>query len=401
MISHRQAFLRYNAQTSLEPLMLEVVKGEGHYLIDVEGRRYFDAISGISVSSVGHCHPKIVKAVKDQSETLMHSMVYGEHVLAPQVKLAQKLDEWVGRQIAGTEPLSTYLVNSGTEAAEAAIKLSRRATGRSGILAFQNSYHGSTTGALALMGNAWFRDPFEPLLPGVRHAPYNDINAVHWIDEQIGAVFLEIVQSESGYIPGNIDFIESVARRCKETGTLLVIDEIQSGIGRTGLPFAFMHYNIIPDMVLSAKGLGGGMPIGALMCRKSLMDLFSHDPYLGHITTFGGHPVCAASALACIEVIQEGQFMDQVNPLSNHFCDLIEQNGLERPKGKGWMLSLATGSYGNSWKMMHRMMTEGVLTDWFLHEPGRVRMAPPLTITKEEVEWLAQIFGKCLLELNN
>ena len=307
MVSNRQLFLAHQAQTSEFPLMLEIERAEGNYLYDVHGKKYLDLISGISVSSLGHGNKKVIDAITRQAEQYMHLMVYGEFIQSPQVKLAAKLASLLPWSLN-----SVYLVNSGTEATEGALKLAKRHTGKTKIIACRNAYHGSTHGSLSLNSNSFFTQAFRPLLPDVSFIEFNEIASLDAIDANCACVVTEVIQGEAGYIPATQEFLDTLRARCTQSGSLLIFDEIQSGMGRSGKLFAFEHYHVVPDILLLGKALGAGMPMGAFVASSNIMKSLAHAPYLGHITTFGGHPVCAAAALAGIESLIESGHIEEI-----------------------------------------------------------------------------------------
>jgi acetylornithine/succinyldiaminopimelate/putrescine aminotransferase len=393
-LSQRQLFLQHVGQTSEAPLMLEIDIAEGIYLQDIYGKKYIDFISGISVSSVGHRHPKVLEAIQDQLNHYMHLMVYGEYVQSPQVKLASRLAEVLPGNID-----SVYFVNSGTEAIEGAIKLSRRATGRKKIFSFINAYHGSTNGALSLMSDTYFTDAFQPLLPDIFHLQSEDFRGLELIDESTAAVFVEIVRGEAGAIPVSEEFLKALRLRCTEVGALYIADEIQTGFGRTGKLFACNHYDIIPDIIVLAKGMGGGMPIGAFAAPKSIMSTLAHNPVLGHITTFGGHPVSCAAALASLEVILNSDYEKKVPYFENIIREKLRHPLIKNISGKGLLLSCNLGDSETNFKFIGNCIKNGLITDWFLFSPNRFRIAPPLTITEEELNNSIDLILKSLEEL--
>lgn len=308
MLSERQIFLKHIAQTSENPLLLEIERAEGMWLFGKNGEKWMDLIAGISVSNLGHCHPEVVKAVQLQAQTFMHTLVYGELVLSPQVELAKLLTSILPNSLQ-----QIYFTNSGTEAVEGAMKLAKRYTGRHEIVSFHNAYHGSTQGALSLIGDEYWRNQFRPLLPGIKRLKYNHLEDLSIITEQTAAVFIDPVQAESGVTVPSPNYMKSLRDRCNETGTLLVLDEIQTGCGRTGSMFAFEDLDLVPDILLLAKGFGGGMPLGAFISSSKIMSSLSHDPVLGHITTFGGHPVSCAAALANLQVLLRENYIQEVS----------------------------------------------------------------------------------------
>lgn len=381
------------AQTSPAPLSLEVVKAEGIWLFGSKGEKWLDLISGISVSNVGHRHPRVIAAIQDQLDRYLHLMVYGEYIQTPQVELAQKL--------AGIVPAmdSVYFVNSGTEAIEASIKLSRRATGRSKIFSFRDAYHGSTMGALSLMSSEYFTEPFKPLLPNTHHLEPDNISELDKIDADTAAVFVEIIRGEAGAIPVSPEFLKALREKCDTTGCLLIADEIQSGFGRTGPFFAFMDMGIVPDVVVMAKGMGGGMPIGAFMCRRELMQMLSDSPVLGHITTFGGHPVSCAAASATIDIIQAINTAEKVPATEQIFRESLVHPAILRITGKGLLMAAEFESETFAQKVIQRCIENGLVTDWFLFAPHKLRICPPLTITAEEAKYACRIILNSINEV--
>lgn len=380
MLTNRQLFLNHVAQTSETPLALEIVHAEDIYLTDTNGKKYMDLISGISVSNVGHRHVKVVNAIKAQLDKYMHLMVYGEYIQSPQVLLAQKLSEYLPENLN-----AVYFVNSGTEAIEGAMKLAKRATGRTEIISFKNAYHGSTQGSLSIMGSEEFKNAFRPLIPDTRLLEYNNNNDLKFITTQTAAVFVETIQGEAGAIIPENDFLNALRKRCDETDTLLVMDEIQCGFGRTGKLFAFEHYNCVPDILCVAKGMGGGMPIGAFISSKEIMNTLTNNPILGHITTFGGHPVCCAAAMASLNVIIEEDLMGGVEEKEKMFRKLLIHPKIKSIKGKGLLLAIEFSSYEENKSIVDRCIDKGLITDWFLFAPHFMRIAPPLTISEDQI----------------
>ena len=381
MLTDRQLFLNNLAQTSDSPLALEITHAEGVFIYDSSGRKYFDLISGISVSNTGHRHPAIVKAIKDQTDKYLHLMVYGEYIQSPQVKLAAALAGLLPEKLN-----NCYFVNSGSEAVEGALKLAKRYTGRQKIVAFENAYHGSTHGSLSVIGNDSYQKPFEPLLPGISHLKFNSIDNLSVITEETACVIIEPVQGEAGIIEGSNEFITALRNRCTETGTMLIFDEIQTGMGRTGTMFAFERYGIVPDILLLAKGLGGGMPVGAFISSREIMQTLTFNPVLGHITTFGGHPVSCAAALANIEVIINEKLIQGVKNKSNLFIELLSKNkSIKQIRSAGLMIALQLDNFTHVKKVIDHCIEHGVIIDWFLFNDSSIRIAPPLTISDEEI----------------
>jgi acetylornithine/succinyldiaminopimelate/putrescine aminotransferase len=391
MLTQRQLFFNHLAQTSETPLALEIEKAEGIYLIDVSGKRYMDLISGISVSNVGHRHPKVLAAIHHQLEKYMHLMVYGEFIQSPQVQLAKLLSDNLPENLS-----SVYFVNSGSEAIEGAMKLAKRFTGRTEIISFKNAYHGSTHGSLSIMGNEEFKNAFRPLLPDIRQIEYNKINDLKQITTHTACVIIETIQGEAGAIIPQNDFLKLLKKRCNEVGALLVADEIQCGFGRTGKLFAFEHYNFIPDILCLAKGMGGGMPIGAFISSKEIMHSLTNNPHLGHITTFGGHPVSCAASAATLTVLLEEKLIELVETKEKLFRSLLKHSRIKSINGKGLLLAVEFESYELNKKIIDKCIEKGVITDWFLFNSHSMRIAPPLTITEEEITAACEIILECI-----
>jgi acetylornithine/N-succinyldiaminopimelate aminotransferase len=393
MLTQRQLFLQHNAQTTLEPLLLEFVTASGMYLYDVDGKKYMDLIAGIGVSNVGHCHPEVVKAVQKQAAQYMHIMVYGEFVQSPQVDFAKALADVLPATLN-----CTYFVNSGTEAVEGAMKLAKRYTHRTEFIACNHSYHGSTQGALSLMGNEEFKQAYRPLLPQVQFINFNNVNDLEKITTKTAAVFLETVQGEAGIRVADPAYFKALRARCTETGTLLVLDEIQCGFGRTGKMFGFEHYDIVPDILLLAKGIGGGMPIGAFISSTEIMMSLATNPILGHITTFGGHPVSCAAGLATLQTIIKEDIVNGVTEKGELFKSLLVHPQIHSVRGKGLMLAIEFDSFDTNKKIIDGCIADGLITDWFLHCSNSMRIAPPLIITNEEIEQACAIILKNINE---
>jgi acetylornithine/succinyldiaminopimelate/putrescine aminotransferase len=393
----RQIFLENVAQTSEFPLALEFVKAEGVYLIDKENKRYIDLISGIAVSNVGHRHPKVVQAIKDQADLFLHQMVFGEFVQSPQVKLAHALCDTLKNHKTNSGYFidNVYFVNSGTEAVEGAMKLAKRYTGRREIIAFKKAYHGSTQGALSL-GDEDFKRNFRPTLPEIRKIERENFEDLELITDKSAAVFFEPIGGESGVKVASEAYLKALAERCKETGTLLVFDEIQSGFGRTGSFWAFEKYGICPDILLSAKGMGGGMPIGAFMASKEIMGVLTDNPILGHITTFGGHPVSCAASLATIKIIQEEIDHSETLRKGELFKNLLVHPKIKDVRGIGLMLAAELSDFEFLKKTIDKTIAAGVITDWFLYCDDSMRIAPPLTITDEQIHMACEVIINAL-----
>lgn len=391
MISQRQLFLHHLAQTSDSPMLLEIEKAEGIYLYDIYGKRYLDLISGISVSNVGHRHPKVLEAIRQQMDKYLYLMVYGEYIQSPQVLLAKKLSQLMPEGLD-----NVYFMNSGSESIEGAMKLAKRYTGRKEIICFSNAYHGSTQGALSLIGSEEMKSPFTPLLPGIKSLPFNNVEALANINSNTACVVAEMVQGEAGIIPGTQQFISALRKRCTETGALLVADEIQSGFGRSGSLWAFEQYGIVPDIVCIAKAMGGGMPLGAFVASKQVMSSLTHHPVLGHISTFGGHPVSCAAALAAIEVLEEENLVFKAGQKAALFSQLLKHPKIKELRAAGLMMALELGSEELNKKVILSCIEKGLITDWFLFCQSAMRIAPPLTIGEEEIKEACNIILSAL-----
>lgn len=382
MRSQRHFFLNHIAQTTPNPIMLEIESAQGVYLYGKNGDKYIDFISGISVSNVGHCHPKVVEAIQQQSSKFMHLMVYGEYIYTPQNKLAEAL-----LSVLPDSLNSFYFTNSGTEATEGALKLAKRATGRYEIASFKNAYHGSTAGALSIMGSDTYKQAFRPLIPDHLMLHFNNIEDIKKITNKTAAVVVEVVQAEAGIIKAEVQFLQKLYTQCKKVGALLIIDEIQTGFGRTGNMFAFENYNIVPDILLIGKGFGGGMPIAAFIANQNLMKALSFNPILGHISTFAANPVCCAAAFASLQVIQE----EKLHLLSEEKGKLIQlklEKIINKPiRRAGMMLSIQHDSMEDNFSYCNSGIQNGVIIDWFLFNEKATRIGPPLNITEDEIDW--------------
>lgn len=390
----RELFLRHVAQTSPAPLGLEIERAEGCWLFDKNGKKYLDLIAGIGPSVLGHRHPHVQKAVEEQLNAYWHTLVYGEFVLSPQVKLAQLLTE----NLPGLD--SVYFTNSGAEACEGAMKLAKRYTGRPNFVACRNAYHGSTQGAASLMSPTDFTLAFQPLLPGIQHIDFNADEGLEKIDRHTAAVIIETVQGEAGIIPPRSEWLQALRQRCDEVGALLILDEIQCGMGRTGRLFAFEKFpplcppqggRFAPDIILLAKGLGGGMPLGAFVARHEVMHTLTHDPVLGHITTFGGHPVCAAAGLATLEVLLEGDLLAQIPEKEALFKKMLVHPAIREVRSAGIWLAVDLGDAAKVQAVIRHCIAKGVITDWFLFNDRSLRIAPPLIISEEEIKWACAV----------
>ena len=393
MLTQRQLFLEHLAQTSDFPLMVEIEKAKGIYMFDKKGRRYIDLISGIGVSNLGHLHPAVVKTVKKQLKKYMHLMVYGEFVETPQVKLAKLISDLMPQKLN-----STFLVNSGSEAVEGALKLAKRYTGRPEIISAHNAYHGSSHGALSVSGSEDFKSAFRPLLPGIKHIKYNNIDELELIDHKTAAVIVETVQGEAGVRTPDKHYLKAIRAKCDQTGTLLILDEIQAGAGRTGKLWAFEHFGVVPDIVVLAKGLGGGMPIGAFVSNREVMKVLRNDPILGHISTFGGHPISAAAAYASLKTIHEKKLFKKAGKKGKLFKELLKHPNIKEVRGKGLMLAAQFNSFEELKPTIDKLLSKGILTDWFLFCDNAMRIAPPLIITKKQIKEACQIILDTLNE---
>lgn len=379
-MNQRQLFLQHIAQTSPEPIGLEIIKASGIYQYDVHGKEYLDLISGFSVANIGHSNPKVVEAVQKQAAEYMHLIVYGEFIETPQVAYAKLLTDNLPASLN-----SVYFTNSGAEATEGAMKLAKRATGRSKMIAFHKSYHGSTQGALSLMGGEYYKNAFRPLLPDVHHFDYNSKEVIEAIDEQTACVILETVQAESGVTKPFPQLLRAISLKCRKTGTLLILDEIQAGFGRTGSLWAFQQYDVVPDILLVGKALGGGMPLGAFIADSNLMRTLTYDPMLGHITTFGGHPVSCAAGKAAFEVLLENDFVISVKQKEEILKEHLQHKKIIQLNVAGLWASLEFDSFETNKKIVHKCIEKGLITDWFLFAPNKMRIAPPLIISEEEL----------------
>ncbi len=382
MYSNRQLFLQHLGQTSEFPLMLEIEQAEGVHLFTPEGKKIIDLISGIGVSSLGHKHPEIIKAVKEQVDKHMHVMVYGEVVQSPQVQLAKALTDTLPTSLD-----NVFFVNSGSEAVEGALKLAKRYTGKPNFVACIDAYHGSSHGALSLSSSEEFKQKFRPLLPGVSHIRFDNESDLEMINEETAGVVIETVQGEAGVRVASDDYFIKVKQRCEEVGALLILDEIQCGYGRTGTLWAFEQYDVVPDIVLTAKAMGGGMPLAAFIASKEIMHSLTKNPILGHISTFGGHPVSAAAALAALNILNTTDLIQSVSSKSDLiFNHLIRHNKVKEIRRKGLMLAVEFESFEFLQEVIKKLLEKGVMSDWFLFCDNSMRIAPPLIITEKEIE---------------
>jgi acetylornithine/succinyldiaminopimelate/putrescine aminotransferase len=373
-------FLKYQAQTTPHPLALEISYAKGCYIYDTSGKKYLDFVAGVSACTLGHQHSKVTNAIKTQLDKYTHVMVYGEYVQEPSVQLAKLLASYLPKSLE-----KTYLVNSGTEAIEGAMKLAKRATGRSEIIAAKNAYHGNTQGAMSLMGFEERKQAFRPLLPNVNFIEFNNTDDLLNITSKTAAVVLETIQGGAGFIEPKNDYLANVKQRCQEVGALLILDEIQPGFGRTGKLFGFEHYNCTPDILVMGKGMGGGMPIGAFSTSHKLMTLLQDNPKLGHITTFGGHPVIAAAALATLKEITETNLMQEVLEKEALIRKHLTHPLIKEIRGKGLMLAALVDNADLCSNIILKSQEEGLILFWLLFEPKAIRITPPLTISNKEI----------------
>ncbi len=391
MPSLRQQFLQHVAQTSDIPMLLEIERAAGSFLYERSGKRYLDLIAGISVSVLGHGHPAVVEAVKEQAERYMHTLVYGEFVLSPQVELATLLASLLPDSLN-----AVYFTNSGSEATEGAMKLAKRFTGRAEIVACREAYHGSTQGAASLMWPTTFTQAYHPLLPGIRHIGFNCEEDLERITSATACVIVETVQAEAGVRLPQDDYLKKLRKRCTAVGALLIFDEIQAGYGRTGSLWAFEQYGIVPDVLLLAKGMGGGMPIGAFVAAREVMQVLGHEPPLGHITTFGGHPVCCAAALATLRFIAENRLWEKAKENELLFRRLLVHPAIKEVRSAGLLMAVEVGEFPVLRSIILDCVANGVITDWFLFNDRSLRIAPPLTISEEEIEMACEVINTAI-----
>jgi acetylornithine/N-succinyldiaminopimelate aminotransferase len=395
-MNNRELFLKHVAQTSVSPLALEIVKAEGMYLYDAAGKKYLDLIGGISVCNIGHRHPKVVEAIKKQADEYLHVLVYGEFIQSPQVQYATLLAQNLPATLN-----SVYFTNSGAEAVEGAMKLAKRATGRTQIIAFKDSYHGSTQGALSIIGDEYWRNAFRPLLPDILHLEYNSFASLENITEKTACVIAETIQAEKGVYAPTLNWMKSLRKKCNETGTLLVLDEIQAGFGRMGTLWGFQQFNIEPDILLLGKALGGGMPLGAFIADKKLMQNLTDNPVLGHITTFGGHPLCCAAGMASMKVLLEEDWIKQVHEKEKLFKKLLVHTKIKALRTCGLLIAVEFDSFETNKKVIDECLQASdafinILTDWFLFAPNCMRIVPPLIISDDEIRKACAVILKAI-----
>ena len=385
-LTNRQLFYQHIALPADVPDALEIVRAEGIYLYDIDGNLYTDLVSGVSVSNVGHRHPKVIEAIKNQVDHYLHLMVYGKYIQSPQVKLAEKLSHQLPEYLN-----SVYFVNSGSEAIEGALKLAKRMTGRTEIIAFKDAYHGSTHGALSVLGNEEMKNAYRPLLPDIRFLSFNKMEDLEQITNQTACVIIEPVQAEAGIIIPDSSYLKALRKQCNKTGAVLIFDEVQMGFGRTGKLFAFENFDIVPDILCLAKGMGGGMPIGAFVSSSSNMNLLTHNPALGHITTFGGHPVSCAAALASLEVILEEDLHNKSSEKGRLFVELLKNHPTVKTiRQIGLMLAVELKPAYSVSKLVKALQKNRLIVDQFLFNNSSFRIAPPLTITEKQIRKISE-----------
>jgi acetylornithine/N-succinyldiaminopimelate aminotransferase len=393
-MTNRQLFLSHVGQTSQAPLCLEIDSAIGSTMIDIHGKKYIDLIAGISVCNVGHCHPKVIQAIQEQAAKFLHIMVYGELVESPQVAYAKRLTDYLPNSLN-----SIFYTASGSEATEGAMKLAKRFTGRTEIISFKNSYHGSTQGALSIMGDEYWRNAFRPLLPGTKQLHYNSFEDLQHITQNTACVVAETIQAEAGVLPPLNGWLTALRNRCTEMGCLLILDEIQCAFGRNGSLWAFEQFNIVPDVLLLGKALGGGMPLGAFVSDKKMMDTLSYQPVLGHINTFGGHPVSCAAGLAAFDVLLDENLIATVKDKEALFKQLLQHSTIKNINSVGLMMAIEFDSFETNKKIIDQLIIKGVFTDWFLFASNCLRIAPPLVITTDEITSACNAIIEVLNEL--
>jgi acetylornithine/succinyldiaminopimelate/putrescine aminotransferase len=393
-MTNREIFLRHLGQTSPSPLCLDITEAKGSKMWGPDGKEYIDLIAGISVCNVGHCHPAVVKAIQEQAEKFLHIMVYGELLQTPQIQYAKMLTDRLPQRLD-----AVFYTASGTEATEGAMKLAKRVTGRSKIISFKNSYHGSTQGALSVMGSEEWRQAFRPLLPGIVRLDYNDMSQLSAIDEQTACVIAETVQAEAGVNKPTLEWMKQLRDRCTDSGALLILDEIQCGFGRTGTIWCFEQYDIVPDILLLGKALGGGMPLGAFVAAASLMQTLTHAPVLGHINTFGGHPVSCAAGRAAFKVLLEEKIVEGVKSKSDLFCSLLKHPAIKKVSAAGLIIAVHFSDFEFNKKLIDSLIEKGVFTDWFLFASNALRIAPPLNISEQEIRKACEVIINTLSEM--
>jgi acetylornithine/N-succinyldiaminopimelate aminotransferase len=389
----RQLFMKHVAQTSPAPLALEIVKASGCTLTDASGRNYIDLIGGISVANIGHSHPQLISAVKEQLDHYLHIMVYGEFIHIPQVQYAKLLTDNLPGHLD-----SVYFTNSGAEAVEGAMKLAKRVTGRTEICCFNFSYHGSTQGALSIIGDEYWRNAYRPLLPGIQRLNYNSFPDLELITESTACVIVETVQAEAGIIEPQKEWLQSLAATCKEKGALLIMDEVQAGFGRTGKLWGFGHFDVNPDILILGKALGGGLPLGAFIANREVMNSLADNPVLGHITTFGGHALCCTAGLEAMKILLESNWVAEVQKKEQLFIQLLVHPAIKAIRSFGLWMAVEFDSFDICKRIIDKCIAEGVLTDWFLFASNCLRICPPLVITEEEIKSACAVIVKAIDE---
>ena len=390
----RDIFFAHQAQTTPKPIGLEVKKARGSYIIDKDNKKYLDFVAGVSACTLGHSHPKVIRAVRRQMRKYLHVMVYGEFVQDEPVQLVKLLADHLPEQLS-----CIYLTNSGTEGIEGALKLAKRATGRHRIISANDAYHGNTQGAMSVMGYEKRKRAYRPLIPGTSYIQFNDVGDLKQINEQTAAVILETIQGGAGFIVPTNDYMKAVRERCDKVGALLILDEIQPGMGRTGKLFAFEHYNLIPDIFVTGKGLGGGFPVGAFCASKELMKLLQDKPILGHITTFGGHPVIAAACHATLKTLLQSNLIAETIEKEQYIREQLQHQGIKEIRGKGLMLALILPTPELAQQLVKIALERGLLLFFLLFEKRAVRVTPPLTISKKELKKGCDIIVNILDEI--
>lgn len=393
-MNRQEQFLKYQAQTNPTPYLIDVDKAEGIYIWDKAGKKYMDMIAGVAVTNIGHRHPKVIDAIKQQLDKHLHVMVYGEYIQDAQLNLAHNLNSILPKKLN-----CSYIVNSGTEANEGAIKLAKRYTGRTEIVSCKASYHGSTHGSLSVTGNETKKAKFRPLLPLIKFIEFNNIDSLDIITNKTACVIIETIQGDAGLREPSPEFINALRLKCNETGTLLIFDEVQVGMGRCGKMFAFEHYNVIPDILTLGKALGGGMPIGAFISSYEIMNTLTHHPMLGHITTFGGHPVICAAANACLNVLKSENWIDEAEQKGKRLANLLLQNDdVIEVRQKGLFLAVEMDSFDRVKQVVDKCLELGLIGFWFLSTPTAFRLSPPLSITNNEIDLAGQIIIQAIKE---
>lgn len=393
-MDRQNTFLKHQGQTNQSPYLIDVERAEGIYIYDKAGKSYMDMIAGVAVNNIGHCHPNVVEAMKRQIDKHLHVMVYGEFIQDAQLNFVEKLTSYLPENLN-----CVYTVNSGTEANEAALKLAKRVTGRSELVSFRGSYHGSTHGSMSVSGNEVKKQAFRPLLPDVRFLQFNSIEDLQQITRKTAGVIIETVQGDAGVRIPDLAFLHALRKKCTEVGALLIFDEIQCGMGRTGKLFAFEHFKIVPDILTLGKALGGGMPIGALVSSQAYLHEFTYNPMLGHITTFGGHPVICAAANACLEVFETEIDFEEINRLGKLLEDMIKNDPeIKEIRRIGQMFAFDMESFERVEKVVKRCLELGLISFWFLSHPYSFRLSPPLTITEEEIVKAGNIILQAIKE---